>query len=170
MNTDWSRVTLPNTPSNQEPGKVVVNPSNVTLNITSKTLLAGETLQLTCKVTPSTAEQEVTWSVDDENVASVDENGLVTAIGSGSSLASYVSDGYYNDFFLNSHPGDTVIIESGINDSAAGRRYSDATHLNRVGGVYVKAQTEGSTTLVWSILEDSLCVRWYEGTKDACNL
>jgi len=54
---------------------------------------------------------------------------LVNRAVAGSSLASYVYDGHYNDFFLNSRPGDTVIIESGINDSAIGRRFSDATQF-----------------------------------------
>ncbi len=44
----------------------------------------------------------------------------------GSSLKSYLYEGFFNDFFLRSHPGDAVIIESGINDNAPGRRFSDA--------------------------------------------
>ncbi|SEV83345.1 rhamnogalacturonan lyase family protein [[Clostridium] fimetarium] len=51
---------------------------------------------------------------------------IVNKAVAGSSIKSYVSDGYYNDFFRTSHPGDTVVIEGGINDSAAGRRYCDA--------------------------------------------
>ena len=81
--TDWAYVMAPNQPADQEPGKVEVQPANVTLNITSKTLLAGNTLQLTAAVTPSTASQEVTWSVDDETIAAVDENGVVTAVSKG---------------------------------------------------------------------------------------
>lgn len=62
--------------------------------------------------------------VDDETV-------LVNKAVAGSSLKSYLYDGYYNDFFLTSHPGDTVIIESGINDSASGRRYSDGADFEK---------------------------------------
>lgn len=47
----------------------------------------------------------------------------------GSSLKSYRYEGFLNEFFLNCHPGDTVIIESGINDNAPGRRFSTATEF-----------------------------------------
>ena len=92
--TDWKYVTTPNKPSDQEPGKVVVYPANVTLNVTNKTLLSGETLTLSAKVTPSSATQDITWSVDDESVATVDENGVVTAVGKGS---CYVTATTIND-------------------------------------------------------------------------
>ncbi len=49
---------------------------------------------------------------------------LVNKAVAGSSIKSWVYEGFLNDFLLTSHPGDTVIIEGGINDSAAGRRYS----------------------------------------------
>ena len=57
---------------------------------------------------------------------------LVNKAVAGSSLKSYTGDGYWNDFLLESHPGDTVIIESGINDSAVGRRFSDADIFERL--------------------------------------
>lgn len=81
--TDWSRVLIPNTPSDQEPGAVVVNPASVSINTTSKTLLPGETLQLEATVIPSAADQKVTWTSDKEEVAKVDANGLVTAVSNG---------------------------------------------------------------------------------------
>ena len=42
-------------------------------------IAAGETLQLTAKVLPSLASQNVTWSSEDDNIASVDTSGKVTA-------------------------------------------------------------------------------------------
>ncbi len=81
--TDWSRVLLPNMPSDQEPGPVVSEPANVTLNVTTKTMVAGDTLQLIATVIPSSANQTVTWSTSDEKVATLDENGVVTAVGRG---------------------------------------------------------------------------------------
>ncbi|MCM1046486.1 MAG: hypothetical protein NC417_13350 [Candidatus Gastranaerophilales bacterium] len=47
----------------------------------------------------------------------------------GSSLKSYRYEGFLNEFFLNCHPGDSVIIESGINDNAPGRRFSTAAEF-----------------------------------------
>lgn len=45
------------------------------------TLKRGETLQLTATITPANANQSVTWSSSDDGVATVDENGMVTAVG-----------------------------------------------------------------------------------------
>lgn len=47
-------------------------------------LKIGETVQLTATVSPSNAtNQHITWDSNDTDIASVDENGLVTAIGVG---------------------------------------------------------------------------------------
>ena len=48
--------------------------------VTSHKGAADSTLQLTATVTPENADQTVTWSSSDETVATVDENGLVTAL------------------------------------------------------------------------------------------
>ena len=54
-----------------------------TLTLTKK----GETAQLTAEVTPSYADNKrVTWQSSDEKVATVDENGKVTAVGNGTCL------------------------------------------------------------------------------------
>ncbi len=49
---------------------------------------------------------------------------LVNKAVAGSSIKSWIYEGYLNDFLMTSHPGDTVIIEGGINDNAEGRRKS----------------------------------------------
>ena len=54
---------------------VQITPSTVTLKV-------GDTYRLHAAVSPSSVSQEVTWS-SSSNAASVDENGLVTALGSG---------------------------------------------------------------------------------------
>ncbi len=56
---------------------------------------------------------------------------LVNKAVAGSSIKSWVYDGYLNDFLLTSHPGDTVIIEGGINDSADGRRKSTSAEFEQ---------------------------------------
>jgi hypothetical protein len=57
------------------------------MEITSKenvhTITVGETLQLDAKVYPTYISQLVEWSTSNEYVASVDETGLVTAVGGG---------------------------------------------------------------------------------------
>ena len=64
-----------------------------TLTLTKK----DETAQFTAEVTPSYADNKrVTWKSDDEKVATVDENGKVTAVGNGTATitATSVSGSY----------------------------------------------------------------------------
>jgi len=55
----------------------------IALNKTETTLKAGAQEQLTATVLPEEAEQVVIWKSSDPTVATVDENGLVTAVASG---------------------------------------------------------------------------------------
>lgn len=56
----------------------------VTLNATELTLIKNNTAQLAAKADPMTlADRSVSWASSDEAVATVDENGLVTAVGAG---------------------------------------------------------------------------------------
>ena len=57
------------------------------INITSvdnvRTVVAGETLLLTAVVYPKNASQKVLWSSENEEIATVDDKGLVTAVAAG---------------------------------------------------------------------------------------
>ena len=67
---------------NERPSLTV---ESVALNHTSYNLLVNETVQLGATITPGTAaNKSVTWSSNNNAVATVDENGLVTAKSSGS--------------------------------------------------------------------------------------
>ncbi len=58
--------------------------TSVTINADTKSVKFGETLQLSATVAPSNAtDKTVTWKSEDETIATVDENGLVTAIKTG---------------------------------------------------------------------------------------
>ena len=63
----------------------VVQPvTSITLNKTTLSLEGGSTYQLTATPKPDTAEDKtVTWSSSNENVATVSEDGLVTAVAKG---------------------------------------------------------------------------------------
>lgn len=56
---------------------VTVSPQSVSLS------QVGQQQQLTAVVTPATASQKVIWTTSDPTVATVDSNGLVTAVGAG---------------------------------------------------------------------------------------
>ncbi len=63
----------------------IVNVTSINLPTTTLALEAGKTSQLTAKVSPTNAtDKTVTWSSNNSAVATVDANGLVTAISVGS--------------------------------------------------------------------------------------
>lgn len=62
----------------------------VVLDVESKTLGVGETLQLTATPAPSDTTDPVVWSSDKETVATVSETGLVTAVAPGTAVIKAV--------------------------------------------------------------------------------
>lgn len=64
--------------------------SSATLSEHNLTLTEGESVTLTADVQPTIAEDDViSWEIDDPAIATVDENGLVTAIAPGSAIITY---------------------------------------------------------------------------------
>ena len=72
---------LNNTGSSSGEGETpIVSVESVALNKETATIITGETLNLTATVAPSNAtDKNVTWTSDDEDIATVDNNGVVTA-------------------------------------------------------------------------------------------
>lgn len=68
--------------------------SCVTLTPDSKTLTGkGETVQLIATVTPDNAvNKKLTWTTSDSSVATVDENGLVTAVANGTAIITVTTE------------------------------------------------------------------------------
>ena len=71
-------------------------PQSIKLNRYEATVKTQSTLKLTASIEPADADQSVTWTSSDENVAEVDQNGTVTAhrYGSVTITASSVSAPY----------------------------------------------------------------------------
>ena len=66
----------------------------ITLDKTAAELNKGDTLELTATVKPDDATNKtVTWTSSDEKVATVDENGKVTAVGAGKAVITAKADG-----------------------------------------------------------------------------
>ena len=67
----------------------------ITLSQSAAELIEGESLQLTATVSPDDAtDKTVTWSSSDERIASVDTNGVVTAIAPGTAtITATANDG-----------------------------------------------------------------------------
>ncbi len=76
-----------------------VEVTGVTVSPKSKTISMGQTLQLTATIEPYDAYfQQVNWLSDDENIAIVDDNGLVTGVGQGAaSITVTTEDGSFQD-------------------------------------------------------------------------
>ena len=67
--------------------------SGVTLDQTSLAMNSGTTAQLTASITPETAFASIIWTSSDESVATVDANGLVTAVAGGSCTITATTSG-----------------------------------------------------------------------------
>lgn len=75
------------TVSPEEP--VEIEADSITLNTVSINMLVGESLALTATVLPeNTTDKTVSWTSSDGNIASVDENGTVTAANTGTATVT----------------------------------------------------------------------------------
>lgn len=92
----------------------VTNPvTAVTLDRTEAAMLRDETLRLTATVTPEDADDvSVTWSSDNEDVASVDAEGLVTALSTGSAVITATdAEGHTATCAVSvTHPAVSIVI------------------------------------------------------------
>ncbi|MBR0526499.1 MAG: Ig domain-containing protein [Prevotella sp.] len=70
----------------------VVVPTSITLNQSAANLLPGSTLALTATVAPEDAlDKSLTWTSSDETVATVDAQGVVTALATGTATITATS-------------------------------------------------------------------------------
>ncbi len=73
--------------------------SGVSVSPSSASILVGQTQQLTATISPSNAtNQNLSWSSNNSSVVTVDQNGLVTAVGSGvATVTATTLDGGFTD-------------------------------------------------------------------------
>ena len=67
--------------------------TGITLDQTSLAMNSGTTAQLTAAISPETAFASILWSSSDESVATVDANGLVTAVAGGTCTITATAGG-----------------------------------------------------------------------------
>lgn len=79
--------------------QVIVSVESVEVSPSSKTIEIDATQELTAKISPDNAtNKNVTWSSSNESVATVDENGLVTAVAAGTAtITATTKDGNKTD-------------------------------------------------------------------------
>lgn len=102
--------------------------SGLTLDRSSAELFVGERLLLTATITPADAtNQAVTWRSDKASVATVDRNGLVRAVGSGTATITATSrDGAFSascSLTIRSNG-----VEPGIGDWGEGEHHEGETY------------------------------------------
>lgn len=109
-------------------GTVVIPTTGITLDQTSGTLTAGDTVTLTATVLPSDASNKaVTWNTSDSSVATV-ANGVVTAIKSGTAIITVkTKDGDYTASY-------TLTVEPKVIDLLTTYGYVDNTRLSTSKG------------------------------------
>ena len=80
----------------------IIPVSGVSLNYSELELSVGDSEDLIAKVLPTNAtNKEVTWSATDDEVASVDENGKITALKVGETMVTVTTvDGGYKDYCI----------------------------------------------------------------------
>lgn len=91
--TDGSTAVLEYTNNDQTDLSVVVPVTDISLNKNATTIARGATEQLTATVDPEGTGSTVAWSSDNEKVATVDETGLVTAVGKGTANITATAGG-----------------------------------------------------------------------------
>lgn len=106
-----------------------IYPTTIGLNEDEKTLTQGETFQLRLNsYSGNPTNKDLIWSTDNEMVATVDENGLVTAVGEGTAVIT----------------GTSVGVAPGATEPA----FDTCTiHVEGVEGDYVYTVTDGNVTI-----------------------
>ena len=94
-------------------GEVEIKGITISSEQNLRTIKEGETLQLTAVVYPSEANQEVVWTSEAAEVATVDANGLVTGVGAGTTsivATSKANSNVSQEFALIVEEAETVVI------------------------------------------------------------
>ncbi|WP_404455653.1 S-layer homology domain-containing protein [Virgibacillus necropolis] len=69
------------------------NEGQITLNSTSKVIITNRTYQLLATLTPKVSDISITWSSSNPNIATVDNNGIVTAVSKGTAVITVETEG-----------------------------------------------------------------------------
>ncbi|MCD7757780.1 MAG: Ig-like domain-containing protein, partial [Clostridiales bacterium] len=164
-------------PVQQEPEEEdeteTVEAETLTLDFYDLTLSEGETYDLTAAVSPAEWEGDFTWSSDDENVATVKQNGLVTYVGEGKCVVTVSAGGLTAQCVVRCNaPAEeeepeetqqtaeetTTTEEEKTETETTGSivvEYTDIT-LSHVGDGYTCKPTGGNGTYTWSSANTSV--------------
>ena len=143
------------TDGSQPPVTVAV--TGVALDQSSASMIVGDTLTLTATVSPSDAtDQTVTWTSSDETVATVDSNGVVTALTAGSATITVTTTdgGFTASVDVNvTEPSVTVMVTDVILDQTSA---SVAVGNTLTLAATVSPSDATDQTVVWSSSDETI--------------
>lgn len=100
--------------------------TGVKLDITSKSIAIGESFTLKATVSPSDALQYVEWSSSDETIATVDEDGIVTALAVGTCTITATTEN-----------GKTAVCEVSVSTTVSIEQIAEGMNLYGTRGAVV---------------------------------
>ncbi|MFR4122470.1 MAG: Ig domain-containing protein [Clostridium sp.] len=122
--------------------KASVSATEVALDTTAKALEPGGTVKLTATITPSNTTDSTVWSSDNEDVATVTEDGTVTAVKTGSAVITATAGNVKAECTVT--VSNTHAINVTVNNKTTGiyafknvviTKQEDGTYLVRMQGV-----------------------------------
>jgi hypothetical protein len=146
-------------------GDSTIPVTGVSLDKESITIPVGGTEQLTATVEPSDAtDQSVSWSIDNESVATVDADGLVTGVAEGTATVTVTTTdgGFTAECAVTVVLPETYTVSYGANDATHGTAPEDSTEYvsgetitvaDNTGGLYID-DTEDRDFIYWNTTED----------------
>ncbi len=150
----------PEVPANIEAEYIYI-PEEIEITGDTKVDEKGESLQLGIKVTPNDASADVSWSVDNSNIALISKNGLLSPLSNGTVVVTAKSA--YNEKIYDTH---TVVITNqsdsftltyapGTTDTVTGLPEAD----EYASGEYVLSDTiplrDAYTFVGWGLTENA---------------
>ena len=151
--------------------KVSIMPvASITLNITEKTLEEGETVNLTASVLPANASNKsLAWTSSDENIATVDANGLVTAVKEGTAtITAKANDGSNVSAKCTIKVKAPVVLVEGITLNATEQTLTEGETFALTASVTPENATNKSLAWTSSDWKQCLCILHHHSQSRCC--
>lgn len=147
--------------------------SKVNLNYSEVSLVRGDEIQLTAEVLPENAiEKTVTWSSDNESVATVDETGLVKALAIGKANVSAQAGGKTAvcSFDVTAVPVEEIVISYADDETNTAVTAFDLIRTKEVklkARISPEAALEENYPFEWSSSDDNIATVGQDGVVRA---
>ena len=133
----------------------------ITLNKTNITLCKGKTEQLTATVSPTDAEdQTITWSSSDSTIATVDSNGLITAVSAGNAKI----------YAKNGNVTSTCLIEVVQNEASNDYFTVEEIYMSNEGANVTVGDTIDFYVRATSKYDISTIIIWFKSVDNSNNM